>query len=64
MIFFCIRKYPDIDNFVPIIKYLINNCNQKIIILSLNIDENLRYDFRILYLLKKYKNLDFINLDV
>ena len=56
MIGFTIRKYPDIDNFVPIIHNLAKS-KKKILIISLSFSENFRNDFRVKYIMKKYKNI-------
>lgn len=61
MIFFCIRKYPDIDNFSPIIDSF-KKTKIKITILNLNIMKNYIRDYRINFLLKSNKNLNYINL--
>lgn len=61
MILITIRKYPDIDSFSPIIDFLAKK-KIKIIILSLNLADDFRKDFRISYLLKKYSNLEFIHI--
>jgi hypothetical protein len=61
LILITIRKYPDIDSFSPIIDFLAKK-KIKIIIISLNLADDFRKDFRISYLLKKYSNLEFIHI--
>lgn len=59
-IIFTIRKFPDIDNFSPLIDYLANKKNLKIYLFSLS-SQDLKNDFRIKYLLKKYSCIKFID---
>ena len=57
---FTIRKFPDIDNFSPIIDHLAKKKN-KISIFSINLTQDLSKDYRISYLLKKYSCISFVN---
>lgn len=57
---FTIRKFPDIDNFSPIIDHLAKKKN-KIFIFSINLTQDLSKDYRISYLLKKYSCVSFVN---
>ena len=57
---FTIRKFPDIDNFSPIIDHLAKKKN-KISIFSINLTQDLSKDYRISYLLKKYSCVSFVN---
>ena len=60
MIIFTIRKFPDIDNFCPLIDHLAKK-NIKIRIFSLNFYDDLSKNYRIKYLLKKYTCIEFNN---
>ena len=60
MIIFTIRKFPDIDNFCPLIDHLAKK-NIKIRIFSLNFYDDLSKNYRIKYLLKKYTCVEFNN---
>ena len=57
---FTIRKFPDIDNFSPIIDHLAKKKN-KILIFSVNLTQDLSKDYRISYLLKTYNCVSFVN---
>ena len=57
---FKIRKFPDIDNFSPIIDHLAKKKN-KILIFSVNLTQDLSKDYRISYLLKTYNCVSFVN---
>jgi hypothetical protein len=56
---FTIRKFPDIDNFSPIIDHLAKKKN-KILIFSVNLTQDLSKDYRISYLLKTYNCVSFV----
>ena len=57
---FTIRKFPDIDNFSPIIDHLAKKKNKKLIF-SVNLTQDLSKDYRISYLLKTYNCVSFVN---
>ena len=58
---FVIRDVPDLDHLVPVI-YKFLNLKHEIVILNYEINFNLKNDFRINFLEKKFGNLKIINL--